>query len=93
MTGETIELEANGLRFRALAEGTGDPVLCLHGFPDHYQSFRHQLPMLADNGYRAVAPMMRGYEPSSQPVCTSISRNRSFVVFFPVGRIPSSDAA
>ena len=67
MTGETIELEANGLRFRALAEGTGDPVLCLHGFPDHYESFRHQLPMLADNGYRAVAPMMRGYEPSSQP--------------------------
>jgi len=67
MTGETIELEANGLCFRALAAGAGDPVLCLHGFPDHYESFRHQLPMLADHGYRAVAPMMRGYEPSSQP--------------------------
>ena len=67
MADETIELEANGLRFRALAAGDGDPVLCLHGFPDHYESFRHQLPMLADNGYRAVAPMMRGYEPSSQP--------------------------
>ena len=67
MADETIELEANGLRFRALAAGAGAPVLCLHGFPDHYESFRHQLPMLADHGYRAVAPMMRGYEPSSQP--------------------------
>ena len=67
MADETIELEANGLRFRALAAGAGEPVLCLHGFPDHYESFRHQLPMLADHGYRAVAPMMRGYEPSSQP--------------------------
>lgn len=67
MTTETIELEANELRFHALTEGTGEPVLCLHGFPDHYESFRHQLPALAGAGYRAVAPMMRGYEPSSQP--------------------------
>ncbi len=64
---ETVRLEANGLLFRALAQGTGAPVLCLHGFPDHYESFRHQLPALAAAGYRATAPMMRGYEPSSQP--------------------------
>jgi pimeloyl-ACP methyl ester carboxylesterase len=42
-------------------------VLCLHGFPDSPQTFRWQLPALADAGYRALAPMMRGYEPSSQP--------------------------
>lgn len=42
-------------------------VLCLHGFPDHARSYRHQLPALAAEGFLAVAPMMRGYEPSSQP--------------------------
>lgn len=64
---DRTQLEANGLRFSARTEGIGDPVLCLHGFPDHYESFRHQLPALAKAGYRAIAPMMRGYEPSSQP--------------------------
>jgi pimeloyl-ACP methyl ester carboxylesterase len=47
--------------------GEGPIVLCLHGFPDHFRSFRHQLPALAAAGYRAVAPVLRGYEPSSQP--------------------------
>ena len=42
-------------------------VVCLHGFPDNARSFRHQLPALAAAGYRVYAPMMRGYEPSSQP--------------------------
>lgn len=67
METETIVLQANGLRFHAHAVGRGAPVLCLHGFPDHAESFRHQLPMLAEAGYRAIAPTMRGYEPSSQP--------------------------
>ncbi len=55
------------LRFSARTAGAGPAVLCLHGFPDHMDSFRHQLPALATAGYRAIAPMMRGYEPSSQP--------------------------
>ncbi len=53
---------------RGLAENPNGPVvLCLHGFPDHARSFRCQLGALADAGYRAVAPTLRGYEPSSQP--------------------------
>jgi pimeloyl-ACP methyl ester carboxylesterase len=55
------------LTFSALAQGTGPTVLCLHGFPDHARSFRFQLPALAGAGYRAIAPTLRGYEPSSQP--------------------------
>lgn len=43
----------------------GPIVICLHGFPDNARSFRYQLPALAEAGYRAVAPTMRGYEPSS----------------------------
>ena len=68
---DTLRLEANGLTFSALAAGdaTGHRglVLLLHGFPDTPDSFRHQLHALADAGYRAVAPTMRGYEPESQP--------------------------
>lgn len=62
----TIESAVGERRFTALTAGDGVPVLCLHGFPDHHRTFRHQLPALADAGYRAVAPLLRGYEPSSQ---------------------------
>lgn len=63
----TIELVSGGLRSTALALGEGPAVLCLHGFPDHHATFRHQLGPLAEAGHRAVAPLLRGYEPSSQP--------------------------
>ena len=64
---QTLSLETNGLTFHAFDEGTGPIALCLHGFPDHARSFRHQLDVLARAGYRAIAPTLRGYEPSSQP--------------------------
>jgi pimeloyl-ACP methyl ester carboxylesterase len=55
---------ARGLTFHTLEAGEGPLVLCLHGFPDHPRTFRHQLPALAAAGYRAVAPFMRGYAPT-----------------------------
>ena len=64
---ENLTLSARGLEFQALALGDGPLVLCLHGFPDTSRSFRHQLPAFAGAGYRAIAPSLRGYEPSSQP--------------------------
>lgn len=54
------------LNFSALALGKGPVVLCLHGFPDHALSYRHQLPAFAAAGYRAVSVTLRGYEPGSQ---------------------------
>lgn len=66
-TPETTTLRANGLRFSAHSQGDGPLVLCLHGFPDNHRSFHLQLPALANAGFRAVAPTLRGYEPSSQP--------------------------
>ncbi len=60
----TGTVAARGLTFHTLEEGNGPLALCLHGFPDHARSFRHQLPMLAAAGYRAVAPAMRGYAPT-----------------------------
>ena len=57
---EPLTLHANGLEFSALAQGSGPVVICLHGFPDTSRSFRHQLPALANAGYRAIAPALRG---------------------------------
>src|SRR6185295_2273665 len=61
------QVTANGIQFATLEAGDGPLVLCLHGFPDHPRSFRHQLPALAAAGYRAIAPTMRGYAPSAIP--------------------------
>jgi len=58
-------VEANGLTFEYLERGDGDQLaLCLHGFPDDAGSMRPVLERLADAGYRAVAPYMRGYAPT-----------------------------
>lgn len=64
---QQIILKNNSLRFSALEAGEGPLVLCLHGFPDNYHSYDQQIPSLVDAGYRVVVPMMRGYEPQSQP--------------------------
>ena len=47
--------------------GEGPPVVLLHGFPEFWYSWRHQLPALVDAGYRVVAPDMRGYNTSDKP--------------------------
>jgi pimeloyl-ACP methyl ester carboxylesterase len=62
-------IEANGLLFGYLAAGPADGplALCLHGFPDSAWTWRHLLPELAGAGYRAVAPFMRGYDPTDIP--------------------------
>jgi len=58
---------ANGAEFAFLECGRGPLALCLHGFPDSAHTWRHLLADLADAGYRAVAPWMRGYAPTSVP--------------------------
>jgi pimeloyl-ACP methyl ester carboxylesterase len=45
--------------------GQGPLVLCLHGFPDNTHTYDGLLPVLAATGFRAVAPYMRGYAPTS----------------------------
>ena len=63
----TGTVEANGVEFAYLEAGAGPLALCLHGFPDSAHTWRHLLPALADAGFRAVAPFMRGYAPTSVP--------------------------
>ena len=51
-----------------MQRGTGDRLaLCLHGFPEHAISWRHQLPVLESLGYRAWAPNQRGYGNTTRP--------------------------
>lgn len=65
---ETIRVLANSISFEVATMGTGDRlVLCLHGFPEHAYSWRHQLPMLAKLGYRVWAPNLRGYGGTDSP--------------------------
>ena len=52
---------ANGLQFGVLDAGSGPLALCLQGFPDSAHTWRYLLPALADAGFHAVAPFMRGY--------------------------------
>ena len=64
----TRTIAANGLTFTVDEAGEGDDVaLLLHGFPESRWSWRDQLPLLAELGWRAVAPDMRGYGQSSRP--------------------------
>jgi pimeloyl-ACP methyl ester carboxylesterase len=64
---ETGRISANGVDFAYLAQGHGELALCLHGFPDSAETFRPLMAALAEAGYRAVAPFMRGYAPTEIP--------------------------
>src|SRR6516162_10565851 len=65
---QTKFVAANGLRFEVLEQGTGVRLaLCLHGFPEHAISWRHQIPVLAGMGYRVWAVNQRGYGRTTRP--------------------------
>lgn len=61
------DVSANGVRLHIAEAGTGPLVLLLHGFPEFWWSWRHQLVGLADAGFRVVAPDLRGYGASDKP--------------------------
>ncbi|MGQ0698179.1 MAG: alpha/beta fold hydrolase [Panacagrimonas sp.] len=59
-------LNANGVRIHAVEEGEGPLVVLIHGFPESWYSWRHQLTALAAAGFKAVAIDQRGYGQSSK---------------------------
>jgi pimeloyl-ACP methyl ester carboxylesterase len=61
------DVDANGIRIHLAEQGEGPLVLMCHGFPESWYSWRHQLTALADAGYHAVAPDVRGYGGSDKP--------------------------
>ena len=61
------QIESNGINMRLAHAGEGPLVLLIHGWPESWYSWRHQLIALANAGYHAVAPDMRGYGGTSAP--------------------------
>jgi pimeloyl-ACP methyl ester carboxylesterase len=63
---------AGDLRFHVAMCGEGERLaLCLHGFPECWYSWRYQMPLLAELGYRVWAPDLRGYGDTDRPVAVA----------------------
>lgn len=60
-------VQTNGIRMHIAELGTSPLVLLCHGFPESWYSWRHQLRALAEAGFHAVAPDMRGYGQTDRP--------------------------
>jgi len=72
-------LRVNGIRLHVVQEGPkeGHPVILLHGFPEFWYGWRHQIRPLAAAGFRVLAPDQRGYNRSEKPPGTaSYTRDR-----------------
>jgi epoxide hydrolase 4 len=59
-------VEANGIRFHYVTAGEGPLVLLLHGFPQFWYAWRHQIPALAER-FKVVVPDLRGYGDTEKP--------------------------
>lgn len=64
---EHSTIPTNGIKMHIASVGTGPVVLFLHGFPELWYSWRHQLLSLSSKGYRAIAPDLRGYGDTDAP--------------------------
>src|SRR5437870_4382079 len=69
MAGDVVhhQVVVSGVELHVAECGEGPLVLLCHGWPELWWSWRHQLPVLAEAGYRAVAPDQRGYGRSGRP--------------------------
>jgi pimeloyl-ACP methyl ester carboxylesterase len=61
------DVNANGIRLHIAEAGSGPLVMLVHGFPEFWWSWHHQLVSLAEAGYHVVAPDLRGYGASDKP--------------------------
>ena len=67
MASRRIDVGEVRLAVTEAGDPSGEPVILLHGFPELASSWRHQLPALAEAGFHAVAPDLRGYGDSDRP--------------------------
>lgn len=61
------KIKTNGITMHVAEMGAGFPVVFLHGFPELWYSWRHQLPAVAAAGFHAVAPDLRGFGETDAP--------------------------
>ncbi len=75
-----IRVRANGIEFEVFTAGSGNRLaLCLHGFPECAFSWRFQMPLLAEIGYRVWAPNLRGYGGTDSPADVEAYRLETLV--------------
>src|SRR5260370_13779059 len=60
-------VETNGIRMHVAEAGSGPLAVLLHGFPESWYSWRHQLSALSEAGFHVVAPDQRGYGQTDRP--------------------------
>jgi pimeloyl-ACP methyl ester carboxylesterase len=72
-------VDGDGVRLHCARAGNGRLMLFLHGFPEFWYAWRHQLPCFGELGWCAVAPDMRGYNLSSKPADFSAYRTKHLV--------------
>ena len=60
-------IKTNGINTRIASMGEGPLVIFCHGWPESWYSYRHQIPVVAEAGFRAVAYDVRGYGESDKP--------------------------
>src|SRR5215471_2510943 len=56
---EFVSVKTNGIQLRVALAGKGPLVVLVHGWPESWYSWRHQIPALAQAGYRVAAPDVR----------------------------------
>ena len=70
----------NGINLHSVeARSGGEAVLLLHGFPEFWYSWRHQIPFLAEAGFRVIALDLRGYNESESPRGVASYRTNNLV--------------
>lgn len=60
-------IQTNGIKMAYFEQGQGHPVVMCHGFPELAYAWRHQVPALANAGFRVIAPDLRGFGYTDQP--------------------------
>jgi pimeloyl-ACP methyl ester carboxylesterase len=81
------DLTVNGRPYPVIEAGEGPLVVCLHGFPDNYESFQHQIEPFVAAGYRILCPMMPGFAPGTEPTkgsCTPVYATSTIIALIEV---------
>jgi pimeloyl-ACP methyl ester carboxylesterase len=67
MNVEHIRVQGDGVELHVAHAGEGPPVILLHGFPENWKSWHHQIMALSEVGFSVWAPDLRGYNRSEKP--------------------------
>ena len=64
-------IPTNDINISTIVEGDGEPIILVHGWPESWYSWRHQINPLVEAGYKIIVPDVRGYGNSDRPIKVS----------------------